>query len=549
MHRPPTTRDRSTTRPTNTTPLLTVVLIIASGCAPEIDTPPESSALQAVPEIGASAPVGAILDTPDPIVQPIEVGDGWRRVRVQGDVDDGETGAKKALDAEYYVFDGRAAIRSALLPEKTRQALIQSTEREAAPQDPEDDELIIVPKAISDKIEAPVVKGQAFSQAFSLCDDDEEKTYSKSYSFDKHYPYHKGDETGSFQGSADFDARLKGAITGTVKYTVKRDWYTACIPYAVIRRVTLAGNADVLATANVDAEFKKTWHYEKEIAAPKLGTVTLPVVPIPITFRAPITIGLDAAAQAELHANAQYQAHGAFNIICRKSGCTGSKSATHSFTPGGSPSLGATGKVKVTPFVEGAIRAYIVDEWLASAQVGVRAGLPAELFGYFGNTCGDANHDGTNEWVSAATLDLNVNIDVVAKARFLGDYKGPWSWNVWNRHLAFWSFGSGSVLDPIFYDEPGGATAATMRGKMRPCWPYDDNITYRITWNDGTTSLFTGNPDTLFSKSHEYGSWGTKIVTLEALSDAKGRSIGGSTTDSVKLSPFSLPTLPVISLN
>jgi hypothetical protein len=524
-----------------------VLLLLTAACVPPPDpNAPASSALRATepgdPPIGRP-PVEPRdpPEAPDPVVQPIEVGEGWRRMRVVGDADDGETGARKAIDAEYYVFDGRAAVRRAVLPERTRQALIDSLESAPLNKDADDDELIIVPKTLSDKIEAVAPTNV---KAFSLCDGDEDKLFSKTYSFDKHYNYHKGSESGALSGSADFDARLKGGVTGSVKYTVKRDWYTACIPYAVIHRVSLSGNADVIASAALEAEFQKTWHYEKEVAAPLLGTVTLPVVPIPITFRAPITVGLDAAAQAELHANAEYQAHGAFDIVCRKSGCTGSKSATHSFTPGGSPSLSAAGRVKVTPFVEGAIRAYIVDDWLASAQVGVRAGLPAELFGYFGNTCGDADHDGTNEWVSAATLDLGVSIDVVAKARFLGDWKGPWSWNVWSKHLAFWSLADGGVIDPIFYRVAGGA----LRGKMRPCWPYDDVINWRIMWGDGTTSLFTGSPDALFSQIHSWDTMGIKTVTLEALSDSKGRSIGGSTSRSLRVNPIVAPFPPVLSL-
>jgi len=378
--------------------------------------------------------------------------------------------------------------------------------------------------------------------------DDEEKVYSKTYSFDKSYSYHKGDETGSFTGAADFQARLKGSVTATVKYKVVRDWYTACIPYAVIRRVTVDGNADVNSTANVDASFQKAWAWQKEIAAPKLGTVTLPVVPIPLTFKAPITVGIDAAAKADLHAAASYQAHGMFNVICNSSGCSGSKSATHSFTPGGSPSLSANGLVTVKPWAEGALRAYVLSEWVASAQVGVRAGLPTQLWAYAGNTCGDANNDGVNEWVSGATLDMSVSIDVVAKAKFLGDDKGPWIWNVWNKHVAFWPIANGGALDPIFYNGPlDGSTAVTMRGKMRPCWPYNDVVSYRVLWNDGGQSNFSSHPDTLFNQGHSFGSYGWRTVRLQALSDAKGRSIGGATDDSFRLMPV-VATFPVVKV-
>lgn len=556
-------------KPTRRLCLALTLAALATGCGEQLDDPSATGApataelLAAAPGGAAVAPVvaapGVIRPQPfddfeaavaiDPErapAQELERGDGWRRVRVAGNADDGDTGAARQIDDEFYVFNGRASIDKAMtLPGKTRLALAQSMARDggkasdaarAAGDDPADDEIIIVPAAAARQIE---VADQV--RTIGWCDD-ENKTYSKTYSFDKTYNYTKTKVTGSFDGQATFTARLKGMVTGTVKYKVKRDWYTGCVPYAVIQRVTVTGNADVLATANVNAAFEKTWSWEKEIAAPVLGTITLPVVPIPVTFRAPIDVGLIAAAKATLTASGQYQAMGSFDIRCNSDGCSGSKSASHGFTPTGSPSLGASGRVKVTPWIQGGIRAYVISEWVASAEVAVRAGVAGELFGYYGNTCGDADADGTPEWVSAATLDLWIDIDVVAKARFLGDDKGPWTWNVWDRHLAFWKLGANSALNPIFYDSQGGGTmTATMRGKMRPCWPYDDAVNYRITWSDGAITNLTSHPDTLFSSAHDFGWFGSRVVRVDALSDARGRNVAGTTTHNVFLYPVLAP--------
>ena len=142
--------------------------------------------------------------------------------------------------------------------------------------------------------------------------------------------------------------------------------------------------------------------------------------------------------------------------------------------------------MRVTPWVEGAVKAKLLDDDIAYAQVGVRAKLNGELWGYVGNTCGDGDHDGVNEFVSGATLDLGVGIDVVAKAGILGSNLGPWDWNVWNQHLAFW--GTGSALDPIFYGRGcGGQNAATMKVAMRPCWPYNDTVTYKMNWTTASS--------------------------------------------------------------
>jgi hypothetical protein len=463
---------------------------------------------------------------PDPIapsVLALEQGAGWRRVQVSGMAEDIQTGTMQPLSDEFYVINGRNSINYTSLPANTRQIL--SAKMMAAPM-PEDgdEEIIVVPKRLNDAVQS----GVAY---FSICDDDNNKVLSKTYSFDKSYNYHRNTEPGAFVGSGDFNTQMKGTITGQVKYSIKYSW---CIPTVVIHRVTVLGSADVLANASLVAQFQKKWSWDHEVAAPVLGTVSF--FGIPVTFKAPITVGLDAAAAATLNLQGSYQAHGSFNVHCNGNGCDGSKNATSGFLPGGSPTASVSGMVKVTPWAEGAIRAYVLDEWLAYAQVGVRARLPGELWGYYGNTCGDGNHDGTAETVSAATLDLNVAIDVVAKAGFLGSDLGPWSWTVWEQHLAFWNLAGGSALDPIFYTETcGGGNLAIMRGRMRPCWPYQDAITYRVTWSDGAVTDFTGAPSTLFTQNHSFATYGSKPIRLDALHDAKGRELSRSVTTNVNL--------------
>jgi hypothetical protein len=398
--------------------------------------------------------------------------------------------------------------------------------------------VIVIPRKLVDNVESGVAQtAPAGLSFFSLCGDDD-YTYEKQYNFDKQKNFHKADEAGSFQGSADFKSRLKGWVKAMVKYTVKQDEWSACVPWLVVRSVRVAGAADVLASADVKAKFEKSWNWQKEIFAPILGTVTLPVFPVPLTFKAPITIGIDASAKADLNASGAYEAHGSFNLLCRSSGCTGSKSATHGFTPTGTPTYSASGMVKVKPWVEGALRVFVISEWAASAQVGVRAGLATDLFGYSGLSCGDADHNGSNELVNGLILDMNIDIDILAKVKFLGGDHGPWTLYSWDKHLAFWSFG-GNLLNPIFFNQPSSSSlGAKMRGTMRPCWPYTDNVQYRITWSDGAITTFWGSPDTLFTQEHIFAGGGTVMIKLEALKDAKNRVLGGSMTDQVYLNPI-----------
>jgi hypothetical protein len=469
-----------------------------------------------------------------PAVQAVEAGAGWQRVQVSGTAYDAQQGAVVTLGDEYYVINGRDAIAATSLSDATRAALAGKMKNAPLPATG-DEEILIVPTRLNDAVQAGVAE-------FSICDDQNNQTYPVSYAIDQTYPYHV-DTQGTFSGSGDFSVRVHGNVTGAVKYDVQ---YTFCIPTLVLHRVTVTGSASVIADAAIDASFSDTWSWSAQVAAPVLGTVTLPILPIPITFSVPITVGIDAAAKADLHAHATYEADGQFSVVCNGNGCDGTKSATSGFTPNGSPIFGVNGLVTVTPWAMGAVHANVLADWLAYAEVGVKARMPAQLWAYAGNTCGDGNNDGTPEWVSAATLDLGVGIDVVARAGFIGDDLGPWSWNVWNQHLGFWTLGDTSALNPIFH--PTWPTADALRTarlltKMRPCWPYTDAVTYLLTWNDGTTTTATGAPGTLIEVDHPYASYGTMVVDITAVSDAAGRSLGGTAESGVYLSPVDLHDL------
>jgi hypothetical protein len=464
-----------------------------------------------------------------PTVLALERGTGWRRVQVSGNAEDLATGTMQSLGNEFYVINGRAAINNTALPANTRSVLNDQMATVAPPADG-DDELIIVPKGLNDTIQANA-NGVT---TLALCDDSNH-VFSKSYNFDKSYDYHRSSEPGALVGSGDFHVQLKGGITGEVKYEIRYSW---CWPTFVFHRMTVSGTADVLAQANLVAQFQKQWSWNTTVAEPVLGTVSL--YGIPITFTAPITVGLDAAAAANLNFQGGYQAHGDFNIYCNGGGCDGSKHATSGFTPGGSPVVSAEGKVKVVPWVEGAVKAKLLDEAVAYAQVGVRAKLTGEIWAYSGNNCGDADHDGVNEYVNGATLDLGVGIDITARAGIFGDDLGPWGWNVWQQHLAFW--GTGSALDPIFYGGAcGGQSLATMHVRMRPCWPYADAVTYQMTWGDGAIESFTGSPGVMLDKKHTFATLGLKTVRVDAVTDSQGRTMAGDATRNVNITY--LPTV------
>ena len=74
-----------------------------------------------------------------------------------------------------------------------------------------------------------------------------------------------------------------------------------------------------------------------------------------------------------------------------------------------------------------------------------------------------------------------------------------------------------------------------MNVRMRPCWPYHDDISYRMTWGDGATTPFSGKPDGLLTQTHSFASAGAKSIRVDALTDAKGRTMASGLARTVNV--------------
>ncbi len=531
------------TRPTGVAPLGTAALPIAP--APPIG-PTYTTDL--TPAFVEAAPI----DPNAPAVQQTSAGAGWRVLHVAGNLPDAKSGALGAVDDDIIVLESKEAIATAPLGPKTRAQLAATSALRATKAAPalaaatDEAMFTVVRKKSMDQFESPP-PGVSF---FSICDDYDSQ-YTRSMSVDRSYAYHKGDESGSFTGAFDVNARIQGNASATIQYHAKTSVFAGCNAVWIdFKKAIVQGTADLTASGKVDAQFHEEWHYSKTIAEPTVldQWFTIGVVPVHLRLMVPVEAGVDADAKATLHANASVVGHGAFDVACSSSNCTGSKSAWIAVNSNDAPTFEATARAKVTPWAQGSLKAVLFDETIGGyGQVGVRASLPTDLWAYAGNLCGDGDGNGVNETVTGATLDMAVKIDVVAKAGAFGGTIGPWTWNVANQHLFFHSFGDGAAVDPIFTAELTQDLLQTrMHGRMRPCWPYTDAVTYRVTWNDGTASTFTSSPSSLFTQDHDFSSYGLKAIKLEALHDAAGRDLtGATTTRSVLLRPFRLEVPPI----
>lgn len=494
----------------------------------------------------------AVAPPPDElIVSTTETGDGWKKIRVVGKALN-EASALVAVDRTLVVITDKSKVDNApvatfakteIKAELAAKATASKTAYALAPDAvPEGEEADIIDPITADQVQSAQAAGTPIT--YFSCSN-EEKTYSKTISTTKTYSHNKTTETGALTGSVNVQATLQASGTGKVVIKVHRSPWSACVPYKVsFRRATFTGNADVTAKTNVDAQFEKAWKYDKKVAQPSLGTLAFTIGPIPvkINFSAPIHVGVEAAAKAKMKANGTATAKATLNVQCTSGGCGGTKTSTFTFTPGASPVVELNGKVAITPYAYAGVHANLYTDWLANAEIGVKAKLKNDLWAYAGNTCGDGDFSGGSEFVTAAALDMRFGVDLIGKAALVGNDYGPWTYGLLDKHVAFYDLGGSgpSAMAPMLQTKanPLGSTTVQATGRMRPCWPWTDKMKYRVDYNNGSTTEFFETPSTMFSKVHNYGTFGSKVVSVTAIGDEQGRTPGKTTTDSIYLRPL-----------
>lgn len=501
---------------------------VSQGSAPLMaaDVDPSFDPLVAAP------PANALTTTT------LEVGDGWRKIRVFGTATDVDTGVSSAVDRTLVVVQDKSKIATAPVASfvKTSVTAELTAAKKVVGTTLEEEGTLIVDQAAANAAQAQVDSG--VTTYFSCSDYD--KTLKKSLSIHKSYPLNQAFPSGDFTGSLAATASIDGAVEGKVVVRVKKK---LCFPYGVdFKYAQLTGNATVKATGKVDGNFAKNFHFDKKIAQPQIAELPFSIagIPLDIRFSVPIHVGLDGSAKASVKFDGSATAVGNLDVICKKSGCTGTKSATLSWGGGTTPTVGLDGRADVSPYVYAGVHANVYTDWIGYGEVGLKAKLTGQLWGYYGNTCGDANGDGVNEFVNATMLEARGGVDLIGKAGFVGSDYGPWTYGLVDKHLAFYDLapgGSSAASALVDLSAPMlGGTSVEAKVKMRSCWPWDDSMTYRLDWTDGSaTELVSGNPDVAASKTHAYATYGSKTVTATPVVDAKGRGPGKAGSDSIWL--------------
>ncbi len=353
------------------------------------------------------------------------------------------------------------------------------------------------------------------------------KSYSKSIdeTLSKNHQIGGNNAYIDFEGNIDIDADIDLDLT----YRYKRTRF-GCIPKRVsVTDLDLKSNYEAAGSFELTGVAKHNFgDFKWEIAKPKVLDKWFMVGPVPvrIAMKVPIEIGtgdikVRAEGQVALVKPVRFRGH--FNYKCNLGSCTRDTSNHFDLNDNLTNSLGASisAKLSLAPYVHVAARPYVYGEWFLYAQVGVKPNFPIEVFGYYGNLCGDGDNDGTREWVNAGLGTLEFEVGITGEVRiFRNAIFGPRYWRVWNKPLLFFDF-----LNPgstAFSPELRPTVNSTTRNvslpiSIRSCvdqytgkFPQD----YRVFWGDGGYSNVNdiANAKTV---SHQYASPGTYNIKVE----------------------------------
>ncbi|HEV2852012.1 MAG TPA: hypothetical protein VHC97_04335 [Thermoanaerobaculia bacterium] len=485
---------------------------------------------------------------------------------------DGTTASSGTPDItkHLYVLRNDAGINESPLPDTIKEDLLPppdpggtgtiSIEEEAG------DYAYIVSQEIAEGIEASEQAGQLTPEIAAIAEPEDEETSSSSVGansifggscatrdqtlsrivdlngsdFNKTFPPKSG-----FSGSVSMVGQLQGSVTAQLHFGLKRKNILGfCVPYGVkFYDLHAFGNATSSAGLTVSGNFD--YHSSSgpsEILNRELYGFTYRIGPIPIkiTINAVMSGGYDltATASGTINYNGTHVATGSFDYTCTLDDCTGTNTFENTSPTGSGETITGQveGRIKPVPYLDFGVRAVVLSDSLLYAQVGIRPYFLGDLWGYLGNTCGDADGDGNGETVRALTFDLDRRIDITGELKILTSPKKKTLKTGAVKHVSFWDLGNSTAMQPqlqgpgmLEVRDPGA-----YKVRMRSCWPYTDQVTYQLNWGDGSAvQTLQGAPATEVTASHTWTEAGSKTVTATSDRDAHGRALNQSTSRTI----------------
>jgi hypothetical protein len=351
--------------------------------------------------------------------------------------------------------------------------------------------------------------------------------------------------SGGIQGQLSLNLPVTGQVQLAATYKIRKCFGVPVgfkfVGASATGNAAMTGSGDLQATASASAQ----WDHEWLLTEPELGDVdfTIGWIPVRLVFTLPIYAGVsfNAAVTGQLTAHLGAGASGTFTYNCTTDTCTGSNTFTDNFaltTPTGS----ATANLDAKVYARVMLRVGLYSEAFAYVEGGLKAYARANLWGYYGNACGDADGDGTNETVQALVADLGWGYQFAYgtggwllpdQLNYTGGSDSSLGW------LDLLGTGSSTVFTPMISGSPTATqgTQTTYTVKMRPCYPYTQAVNFVMspgTWTGGTSVT---PPSGSAALQTTFQTSGNQTITATATSDASGRNFGYSTSRVIAVAP------------
>ena len=335
-------------------------------------------------------------------------------------------------------------------------------------------------------------------------------------------------------GRYQIDLPIQGQATMEFTYSYKRNFL--CIPYKFrFDQVHTFGNMTVTGDSLLDASVALQGHWEKEwlIMDQEIFSLSFWIGPFPvyIDFDLIAHFGfiLDATLEGTLSVGTDLNSSGTFDYVCTRDTCTGSNTFDDLFDENGitgSLEFDATAQA----YVKTKIRAELYDDDILYAEAGVKGYVEGDIWGFYGNNCGDGDGDGVNETVRALVAGADAGYELIFG---IGGLIDDQTWVVGGDrfYLGWWDllgYGESTALSPIIEGPSlvtvGEPAAYTIR--MRPCYPYSEAVTFAMAPNVWNGDFVIDDPasgsETVTKIFGSPQSYDLRAMTVR---DAKGRVI------------------------
>jgi hypothetical protein len=400
-------------------------------------------------------------------------------------------------------------------------------------------------------IDRAAVENAERTASFSFCEWGSTHTVSKSYNYNNSPLSPREFSLGSsgIDGTYGVNLPLTGNAQVDIRYKIKYcGWPRLPVKLKLVDgrlrgAASLNGDGDLSAFVSLHGHWEKEWPLVEPI---RLGEFWIYFIRIDVTL--PIFVGasIDAAVTGNVGLDADFGASGSFDYTCTSDGCTGSNTFQDHFDAE-DVTASVTLDIKAKAWARVMARFAVYDDSILYGEGGLKGNVHADLWGYLGNTCGDADGDGTNEQVRALAADINWSYGLVwgygylSQSPHLEERPGDLHYLYWRDLLGP---GGSTALQPMLQGPSSlnvGA-AGTYTAKMRPCYPYSDRVNISMAPGVWTGNMFIAKPksgdpaENSTALTHVFSDSGPTPITITAVSDAHGRNLGVPYTRTIQVS-------------